>query len=398
VKSLIKNQLAVLPELSSVSLEALQIYFSGVSVTRLMAILLYLSCALDGRTINVQKASQRGNKLCGKDHATQKVSAIYAAFKRIFQNGKTDIIVQGLFRLSVLCLHQLSGPLELVMDRTHWEFRGNVKNVLVIGCLYKGIFIPLVFKDLGHKGNSNFTERKALLNQFLRYWKLTELALPKIFLAGDREFIGAEWWAYLTRKSIQFSFRIKEGQAFNIWLNNTISDDRYKVNMLRLALNKPNLTHQEIVILGKYIFDLFICKNVTPNATEKYVYIVTNFKIPTDAPAFYRKRWAIEVCFKHLKSNGFDLESTGLQGEHKIELLFALISFIYTLCIIRGVIVEAEEIPKAKVFSVDNVKKQYKQFSTFTTGYTKMIEIVYNVFDFLQSVMDAININSAFST
>jgi hypothetical protein len=398
MKSLIKNQLAVLPELASVSVDTLQTYFNGVSVTRICALFLYLACILDGRTVNLQKASERGNKLCGKEHKTQKTSSIYGAFKRIFQNGNTEVIIKGLFCLTVLCLYHLTGPLYLVMDRTHWEFRGNVKNVLVIGCVYQGIFIPLIFKDLGRKGNSNCKERKALIEQFLNYWKLTKLPLPNLFLAGDREFIGADWWAFLTLKRIQFSFRIKEGQAFHLWLNNTISDARFKANQLRKALNKPDLTHQEIVLLGEYIFDLFICKNVTPNAKEKFVYIVTNFAIPADAPGFYRQRWAIEVCFKHLKSNGFDLESTGLQGEFKIELLFAITSFVYTLCVVRGICEEIENPPTLKIFTVENIQKNYKQTSTFKAGYTKMIDIVYDLFDFVKVLLTSTNLNISFST
>ena len=357
-----------------------------------------MACVLDGQTSNLQKASQRANKLCGKDHPTQKTDSIYGSFKRLFQNGNVDIIIQGLFCIIVSFLHHFGGPLELVMDRTHWEFRGNVKNVLVIGCIYQGIFIPLVFKDLGYKGNSNFKERKDLLDLFFKYWALTKLPLPPIFLAGDREFIGVEWWAYLIEKKIQFAFRIKEGQAFYIWINNNISDVKYKANLLREALGNPNLTHQEIVILGQYVIDLFICQNVTPKATEKYVYIVTNFKHPKEAPSFYRKRWTIEVCFKHLKSNGFDLESTGLNGEHKIELLFAIISCVYTLCVIRGILAEIEKKPKNKTFSVEDVKKIYKQTSTFTIGYTKTIEIVYDVADFITNVWNFSFIKNSFST
>ena len=397
MKSLIKSQLTVLPEVGCVPSAALHIFFTGISVTRQFALFLFMSCVLDGQTSNLQKASQRANKLCGKDHPTQEVSSIYASFKRLFQNGNVDIIIQGLFCLIVSLLHHFGGPLELVMDRTHWEFRGNVKNVLVIGCIYQGIFIPLVFKDLGYKGNSNFKERKDLIDLFFKYWALTKLPLPPIFLAGDREFIGVKWWAYLIGKNIQFAFRIKEGQAFHIWINNNISDVKYKANLLREALGNPNLTHQEIVILGEYVLDLFICQNVTPKATEKYVYIVTNFKHPKDAPSFYRKRWTIEVCFKHLKSNGFDLESTGLNGEHKIELLFAIISCVYTLCVIRGILAEIEKKPKSKTFFVENVKKIYKQTSTFTIGYTKTIEIVYDVFDFITNVWNLTFIKNSVS-
>lgn len=396
MKSLLKSQLTVLPEVASVPFAALQIFFKGVSVTRQFALFLFMACLLDGRTSNLQKASQRGNKLCGKDQPTQKTSTIYSSFKRLFQNGNVDIIIQGLFCIIVCCLHHLCGPLELVMDRTHWEFRGTIKNVLVIGCIYQGVFIPLVFKDLGYKGNSNFKERKELIERFLTYWKLTKLDLPPIFLAGDREFIGVHWWAYLIGKNIQFAFRIKEGQAFHIWINNNISDIKYKANLLREALGKPDLTQQEIVILGQYVLDLFICKNVTPKATEKYVYIVTNFEIPKNAPIFYRKRWTIEVCFKHLKSNGFDLESTGIEGEHKIELLFSILSCVYTLCIIRGILTELEEKPKFKTFKIENVKKIYKQTSTFTTGYTKISDIVYDVFDFILILEKSIFLKHSF--
>ena len=132
--------MAVLPEFAAVSQKTLQTFFKGISVTRLTALLLYLSCVLDGRSVSLQKASQRANKLCGKEHDTQKISAIYGAFKRIFQTGNTAILQEGLFRLTLACLTGLGEPLELVIDRTHWEFRGSVKNVLVIGCLYKNIF------------------------------------------------------------------------------------------------------------------------------------------------------------------------------------------------------------------------------------------------------------------
>jgi Transposase DDE domain len=393
VKSLIKSQLTVLPEVATVPVAVLQSIFAGVSVTRLIHIFLYLACVLDGRSCNLQKASQRANKLCGPDHPTQATSAFYSAFKRIFQHGNTETILRGLFVLTVRCLNGLSvAPLELVMDRTNWAFRGNEKNILVIGCVFQGIFIPLVFRDLGRKGNSNLSERKALVNRFLKYWELTELPLPDLFLAGDREFIGAAWWQFLTRKNIEFAFRIKQGQAFHLWCHNTISDDKYKASLLRQALGVPQLSHQEIVILGQYILDLFICKNVTPNAEEKYVYIVTNFKTADNAPQFYRKRWTIEVCFKHLKLNGFDLESTGLQGTHKIELVFGLTAFVYTLCVVRGLIAENAEPPKEKVFFAQNVRKTYKQTSTFTTGYTKTINIVYTFFDFIQLAFQTANL------
>ena len=206
------------------------------------------------------------------------------------------------------------------------------------------------------------------------------------------------WWAYLTDLVLQFSFRVKEGQAFHIWLNKRISDEKYKANLLRKALGKPNLSNQEIVVLGEYIFDLFILENVTPLANEKYVYVVTNFKIPEHATAFYRKRWAIEVCFKHLKSNGFDLEATRLQGEHKIELLFSLLSLVYTLCVVRGVLEEKQNPTPIKPFFVHKIPEKYKQTATFTLGYAKIIETLYNIHHFLNHIIQTISTKNSFST
>jgi Transposase DDE domain len=398
MKSTTQSPSPVLPEISHLNNATIQSYFKDVSVTRITSLILLIACILDGRSSNIQKASQRANKLSGKDHPVQKVSSIYAAFKRLFQNGNTDRLTQGLFCLTVRCLQRLTGSIELVMDRTHWEFRGTIKNVLVLGCVYHGIFIPLVYKDLAHKGNSSFKERQALIELFLTRWTLTKLPLPPIFLAGDREFIGVKWWAYLVDKNIQFSFRIREGQSFHIWINNNISDVRFKANLLRTALGNPKLKHQEIVILGQYILDLFICKNVTPNATEKHIYIVTNFDNPQAATEFYRKRWTIEVCFKHLKSNGFDLEATGVEGDHKIDLLFGMISFVYTLCVMRGILTETENPPKMNLYTLGKTKKRFKQTSSFTTGYENIIQKMYDVFDFAQIIYKTIFVNHSFST
>jgi hypothetical protein len=59
---------------------------------------------------------------------------------------------------------------------------------------------------------------------------------------------------------------------------------------------------------------------------------------------------------------------------------------------------EIEKKPKNKTFSVEDVKKIYKQTSTFTIGYTKTIEIVYDVADFITNVWNLSFIKKSSST
>lgn len=44
-----------------------------------------------------------------------------------------------------------------------------------------------------------------------------------------------------------------------------------------------------------------------------------------------------EPCFfKHLKSNGFDLEELGFQCPQKIRLLVAIVAVLYVICVAEG--------------------------------------------------------------
>lgn len=50
----------------------------------------------------------------------------------------------------------------------------------------------------------------------------------------------------------------------------------------------------------------------------------------------YRIRWTTECFFKHLKSNGFDLEELGFQSFKKIRLLVAIVVVLYVICVAEG--------------------------------------------------------------
>ncbi|MFN8278909.1 MAG: hypothetical protein U0V49_01360 [Saprospiraceae bacterium] len=81
----------------------------------------------------------------------------------------------------------------LIMDRTNWKLGNSNINILMLSMSYEGKGIPLFWKFLDKRGNSNEDERVELLNQFKK-------AFPELEIAGflaDREFIGEDWFKKL---------------------------------------------------------------------------------------------------------------------------------------------------------------------------------------------------------
>ena len=54
------------------------------------------------------------------------------------------------------------------MDRTNWKFGEFNINILMLGITYKGIAFPLIFSLLPKRGNSNWEERKKIMERFIR--------------------------------------------------------------------------------------------------------------------------------------------------------------------------------------------------------------------------------------
>lgn len=51
------------------------------------------------------------------------------------------------------------GKLTLVMDRTNWKFGESNINILILGINYRNVTIPLMFRMLDKRGNSNTADR-----------------------------------------------------------------------------------------------------------------------------------------------------------------------------------------------------------------------------------------------
>ncbi len=61
----------------------------------------------------------------------------------------------------------------------------------------------------------------------------------------------------------------------------------------------------EVVIADEMVSRIII--NYNFKEADQYIYLITNLPQEQllEVPKYYRIRWKIECCFKHLKSNGF---------------------------------------------------------------------------------------------
>jgi hypothetical protein len=71
---------------------------------------------------------------------------------------------------------------------------------------------------------------------------------------------------------------------------------------------------------------------------EPLLFFITGLKNDSKATDAYKKRWLIECLFKHLKSNGFNLEGWGVKVSHKIELMMAILALVYAFVVKQGLI------------------------------------------------------------
>lgn len=83
-------------------------------------------------------------------------------------------------------------------------------------------------------------------------------------------------------------------------------------------------------------YTFVVIKNPKEDKKEPLLYFISSLEDKVEIVKTYPIRWTIECCFKHLKSNGFDLEAMNFKDPLKIMLMMAITSFLYVLCIIEG--------------------------------------------------------------
>ena len=212
------------------------------------------------------------------------------------------------------------GPWILTMDRTDWQFGKTVINLLVLGVVYQGTAIALLWIPLNKKGNSDTQERKQLLTLFIRLFGLGKIK----YLTADREFIGEEWLQWLLEQKIDFHLRIRK--------NTLITDINgqsmpAKSQFARIGVRK---LLKNVIIWG-------CCVNVEGKRLKNGEYLIVLSNKPCGIIKAYKQRWNIETLFGNLKSRGFRFEDTHLKDSQRISKLLVLLTLAFCYALQIGV-------------------------------------------------------------
>lgn len=102
---------------------------------------------------------------------------------------------------------------------------------------------------------------------------------------------------------------------------------------------------------------------------EPYLYFISDLRNAYEIVNHYLKRWKIECCFRHLKSNGFNIEDINLKSDLKIELMMGILACTYLIAIIEGTIQHHISPSKMKIYKNGTT---YPVISIFRSGYIQL--------------------------
>jgi len=90
--------------------------------------------------------------------------------------------------------------------------------------------------------------------------------------------------------------------------------------------------------LGDTIYTFVMIKNPKYDPKEPYIYFISDLQDARAIANHYLKRWKIECCFKHLKTNGFNIEDINLKIDEKIELMMGILVMVYIMAVKEGLL------------------------------------------------------------
>lgn len=337
---------------------------------------------LASESTNLSRAAKRMGKVLG---VKLKFSTAYGRLKRFFQTGDTVGILKFACLLAIKTFGR-SPDCYLLLDRTNWKYGKTHINLLVIGLLYRDVFIPLVWADLGRAGNSSSSQRLDLLDRLLSWWPDSGVPMPELHIAGDREFIGMEWFKGLEQRGIKFVMRIPKSFKVELWHKGKIKDRKLGLKIVQRYLSSSCKSSVEAVLLSEYIVNLMVFNNDSTRAKSKHIFLMTNLDNPQQASAFYRKRYKIEICFKHLKKTGLRMESMGVEGQHKADLMMAALTVIYLMCIQRGILHFEQQPQEMRCFHLEKQPYIAPTKSVFMQGIEDLLGEVFLFKEFCRAI------------
>jgi len=325
---------------------------------------------LSEKTVNLWKLKAGVGKQLGNKEVDSR--SHYQRLKRwLWQEKATPGIWIQIAKAS---LSLLDGQTDcLIIDGSSWKSGGLIYHFLTLSVLYQGVSVPIWWLDLGRLGQSSQWHRQLLIRSALRL-----LNLQGKVLLGDREYIGLEWFAALKRAGIDLVIGLR------------VSDYKVAIQAGGKGTARRSLTELESKAksqLGSVIWQAF-----TLNA-DPYTFVIVAYRnrsgkteflrlittlTPAQALELYKQRYRIESIFKHLKSNGFDLQALHLQYGYKIRLMMAVVVLAYTLAVIYGLVDFKHKVPIKKHGS--------PEMSVFRWGLDKWQDYLSHLEEFMEKL------------
>jgi len=354
-------------------------YFPKRKKSTIKNILLLSLCLLEKETVCLNRLKRIVGNYTGK---ASKADSHYKRLIRIFDNNSLSRLWLELLRFAFQLLRLKSEY--LIIDGTSWKRGERWFHYMTLCIIYKGVAIPIYWEDLSKHGISNFTERKRLLNRAIKYFNLEGMTL-----IADREYIGMEWFKYLIANGISFVIRLKKN-IYKDAINASKGRSHEEMTRKILSSKLPHKTLSKLVefeeIPGQ-LFRFVVVKNPKKDPKDPVIYLLTNLvEKPAKTIAYiYCKRTKIEHCFRHLKSNGFNLEQINLRTKSRCRLLMAITVFSYVLSIHEG-LKEYDKVP----LKIYNDESQEKAVSIFRNGLNLIATFTRNLELFISYILEQI--------
>jgi hypothetical protein len=285
--------------------------------------LLMVCLLLEEKTCNLWKLKGSVGKLLGNHQSDPR--SHYQRIKRWLWSGARNKGIWIEMLLAIGCL--MRGKTKILMlDGTSWQAGGRTYHFLTLSVLYQGVSIPLFWLDMGRLGISRQWHRKKLLTIALGLFDLA----GKVLLA-DREYIGSDWFKALTRAGLDFVIRLR--------------DNTYQAHINLGSKSVEKLERKAKARIGRIVWQEFFI------GEESYLFVMVAYRTrkgnvdilrlattlsPAMAVKNYGYRYRIETMFRHLKSNGFDMESLHVEKAYKVNMLVAAMALAYALSVVYG--------------------------------------------------------------
>lgn len=272
---------------------------------KLMALVIHALCVV--QTVSLHKLAAAMPTSVERDSNMRRLQRFFAKYAL-----NLDLIAKMIFSLL-----PVSKNMVLSMDRTNWKFGEANINILMLGITYKGVAFPLLFKLLDKRGNSNWEERKSLVERFIKLFGYGCIDC----LVADREFVGKEWIEWLNSMRIRYYIRIRQ----NFWVINPTSGEKVRAWHLfnRVRLGQELFHHKLYLMKGEYVY--LAGARLKNSEGEPELQILVCFNRPEEAVTTYKDRWQIETLFRAMKSSGFNIEDTHMTEIDRIERLVAVV-------------------------------------------------------------------------